>query len=414
MQKTIILFIFLTIFSFGYSSVLHAQEIRTNAQGQEIMVYPDGTWKFLEDVEDELAPSGNNANQIDDDNLDGKQSRLAAIKRADEAFRLASRAEEEYQSAKLNKILIEEELDDLDELEDEAEWSRINELYTAAKAKYKAAKKSFNEAKEYAELMDKMIYMSDKKRNRMLAKLDKKTNHREPFEEEFDDDEVESNFETASSSFDDESTPNPSSDFMEFEEDEVQTEDTPKTQQRQFAKYDITKDVFFSPPQPDCQYDFIGIDEFSKKQRTDVAKQLFFSYTTDQMRQYLQGREYITCYGHMTKVSGGLRFLTLSFHIASNLAPQSFGNLPKGSILSIQLLDGDIINVRNTKDDPGYFDQHENAYIYRGVYPLGGKMLKTLKNAEIDKVRVVWGTGYEDYEIYEMDFFKNQLGCLEK
>lgn len=408
MQKTIFLFFFSIVFSLGYSTVTRAQEIRTNAQGDKIMVYPDGTWKLLEDIERELSPEDNLSNEEEEEDNTGKQARLAAIKRADEAFRLATRAEEQYQSAKLNRILIEEELNGLDEIEDAEEWNKINDLFVAAKAKQKSTKKNYREAKEYAELMDKMIYMSDKRREKLLAKLEKKS----IVMEEEEEDVATTNLETTAES-EDESAPNPSEDFMVFEEETTQV--NPKeTKPKDFKKYKIEEDVFFSPPKPECQYGFIGIDEFSKKHRTDVAKQLFFSHTSDQMRQYLQGREYITCYGHLTKISGGLRFLTLNFHIASNLAPQSFGNLPKGSILSIQLLDGDIINVRNTKDDPGYFDQHENAYIYRGIYPLGGKTLKALKNSEVDKVRVVWGTGYEDYDIYEMDFFKNQLSCLEK
>ncbi len=402
MQKTILSSIFLILFSLGYWSVTDAQEIRTNDQGQKIMVYPDGSWKFLSEVEDELSPD---TEMMEKENINGKQARLAAIKMADSAFRHAARLEKQYQEAKLNRILIEEELEDLDELEDASDWNRINNLYIDAKAKESAAKKAYKEAKKYADLTDKMIYMSDKRRAKMLKKLDKESISIQ------EDVANENHTDSSSVAIDNTTNPNPQEDFMEFEKEEKPKS---KKKKRKIKKYDISEDVYFTPPTPECQISFDGIDEFSKKHRRDVAEQIFFTYTNDQMRKFLQGREYITCYGHLTKISGGLRFLTLKFHIASNLAPRSFGNLPKGSILSIQLLDGDIINIRNTKDDPGYFDQHEDAYIYRGIYPLGGKTIRTLKDGEVDKIRVVWGTGYEDYDIYEMDFFKNQLRCLEK
>ena len=32
--------------------------------------------------------------------------------------------------------------------------------------------------------------------------------------------------------------------------------------------------------------------------------------------------------------------------------------------------------------------------------------------SELDKMRVVWRTGYEDYQIYHVDFLINQINCL--
>jgi hypothetical protein len=34
--------------------------------------------------------------------------------------------------------------------------------------------------------------------------------------------------------------------------------------------------------------------------------------------------------------------------------------------------------------------------------------------SEMDVVRVAWSAGYEDYEIYDVDFMQNLFKCLDK
>ena len=51
----------------------------------------------------------------------------------------------------------------------------------------------------------------------------------------------------------------------------------------------------------------------------------------------------------------------------------------------------------------------------KGTEALGAfsyeEILPKLKS-ELDKMRIVWSTGYEDYDIHEVDFFMDQIRCL--
>jgi len=51
---------------------------------------------------------------------------------------------------------------------------------------------------------------------------------------------------------------------------------------------------------------------------------------------------------------------------------------------------------------------------YNTSYPLNKSQIKRLRDAEIDKVRMIWATGYEDYEVYQVDFFRDLFRCLEE
>ena len=54
-----------------------------------------------------------------------------------------------------------------------------------------------------------------------------------------------------------------------------------------------------------------------------------------------------------------------------------------------------------------------NVYTFRGQYPISKGELKVLRRSEVDRARIVWKTGYEDYDILNVDFFINQFNCLK-
>lgn len=173
------------------------------------------------------------------------------------------------------------------------------------------------------------------------------------------------------------------------------------------------QDVMLNPPDPECVFTFDGVDEFSGQKRRDIQPQIFFTYTPEKFRKHFKPKNYITCRGNLTKISGGFVFLNLEFEIYSTDAYRAFGGLPIYSQLNIKLLNGDNIRLLNKKADNGEYDSTKKVYRVKGQYSINRKQEKLLKKSELDKVRIVWGTGYEDYEIYELDFFINQFRCLE-
>jgi hypothetical protein len=183
---------------------------------------------------------------------------------------------------------------------------------------------------------------------------------------------------------------------------------------KKIAQYNSTTDLLLNPPPPECVYAFEGIDKFSGHKRTDLASQSFFTFTPENFREHLDGKEYISCRGNLTKISGGFVFLNLEFEIYSANAIQAFGSMPIYSQLSIKLLNGNQVRLLNKKEDFGEYNSTKKAYYFKTQYAISRKQEKALKKSELDKIRIVWGTGYEDYEIYELDFFINQFRCLEK
>ncbi len=181
---------------------------------------------------------------------------------------------------------------------------------------------------------------------------------------------------------------------------------------KKLARYNPSEDAFLNPKMTKSKLAHDGVDEFTGKKIREVAKETFFTHTSENLRAVLKGRDYLTCIGNISSQTGGIKILNLKFRIASDLAQQEFGIIDKGSVLTVKLLDGSAIRLLNKKTDIGVVDPVNKSTVYNGQYIITNKDEKALSKSEVDKVRVVWSTGYEDYDIYEMDFLIKQLNCI--
>jgi len=387
----------------------NAQKITTNETGQKIVVFDDGSWRYAEDADlDSLTPKGT----IDSIVEYPEQSDLdIAIRLAEEASVEESKAIREEEDVKYRRLLLEDDLKEAlasedyfdDEIQDiKNDIKEAKKLEKKAKARRKAASKR---AKGTA----KLLTMNSKDRTKALKKYidtPEVKKSREIIAEEpvgiFPGEKIKE-VESVTSEEALVASGNDSGPSIEYAE-----------KSKSFAKYEASKDVVLNPPRSKCQLTFDGIDEFSGKKRKDVKKQLFFTYTNEELRSIFKDREYITCYGYLSSLSGGLKFLTLNITIASSSAQREYGIIEKGSQINIKLLDGENVKLVNTKTNMGTENPLESSVTYRAQYLISSGDEKKLKKSEVDKCRIIWSSGYEDYEVYELDFFLDQFKCLDK
>ena len=145
-----------------------------------------------------------------------------------------------------------------------------------------------------------------------------------------------------------------------------------------------------------------------------IAFQHLFSFTDEKLRMFLKDKEYLSCKGYLSSMDGGYRFLTLEFSFSTPNAKEAYGFIEKGSVLTIRLINGDFINLRSGSMDRGSFNLKDKMLTYQVNYPIAQDQLSFLEKSEVDKIRVFWSSGYEEYEVYQLDFFMNQLSCLDK
>jgi len=370
--------------------LMNAQEVRTNADGEKIIVYPDGSWKYFDEANRQSYETEANTEDLE------TQERNKAIQQAEKANAEAKALERLAEDATLQRLFLEEDYHFFINTNPDATDEDIKakkQLITDAKKIENKAKKKAEEAKETAEDQEKLIYMSSKKRKKYLAKLADKQNEA-----------IDSSKENKKKDTRVAKTKEPK---------RTQAEITNMRDVSDYAVYKPSQDVFLNPPSKPCKFQFDGIDEFSDQKRREVVPSLLFTSTREALRPYLKEKNHIECRGAMSSISGGLNYLTLEFTINSRTAGREFGGIPQGALLNILLLNGETIVLRNKKTDNGSYNPAAEKMSYRAVYSIDGGIMNDLKKNEVDKVRVFWRTGYEDYEVYELDFFRDQIECLK-
>ena len=144
----------------------------------------------------------------------------------------------------------------------------------------------------------------------------------------------------------------------------------------------------------------------------ETAQQLLLNFTDPKIQHYLKGESYVTCFSKLSKHRSGTVYLSLTFSINSSTAKKDYGQLNANAACVVYFLSGETITLKNTKADSGRRDSSSGSTIYEGIYILDSRQVKMLESNLTSKIRVVWSTGYEDYEVQDLALIANQIKCL--
>lgn len=164
-------------------------------------------------------------------------------------------------------------------------------------------------------------------------------------------------------------------------------------------------------PSPPCQLAYEGEDETNGDRVRLTASELFFSHTDESLRPYLEGREYLQCQAHIYQ-RRGYHYLQLEITFANPNALTTYGYLPANSALSLHLLDGNFVSLRAAQDANGSWDAQRGLLSYQVSYPLDRSVLGLIRSSELDFLRLYWSSGFEEYDIYQVDLLQRLLNCL--
>ncbi len=398
MQVRIFLhFLLITFYILISTQVLEAQRIEINKKGEKIVLFPDGKWEYFDktnpshieiDEDDKSSQITSPISILDEQTSKGEDEQDRYENLLSDAEDKLALAQEIESDVKFSKILLEEELEDLkkDGNDTEEKVDAIKRQLKLVKALEKDAKKKTKKAKKELEKLKKQGKIVHKPTKRKSQKKKSKARKKQKA--------VEKELQALKYTY--------------------QEDGSFYIASKKFEKYSIENDVMYNPPQEDCKIAFDGVDEFIGKKRKDVERSLFFTYTDDDMRRYMKDDEYISCEGNLTQIKGGVLLLNLFITINTTDAQRSFGGLTKGSLVTLKMINGESINLVNNQSDKGVFNPLKKQHTYTGQYRINSGQEKALKKGEVDVVRIIWDTGFEDYEVYNLDFFINQFRCLNK
>jgi len=180
------------------------------------------------------------------------------------------------------------------------------------------------------------------------------------------------------------------------------------------VKFNPAIDLNINPPPSPCVIQFDGIDAFSKKRRKETAPEILFTFTDEKLLPYFKEDDYMVCEGYISDLYNSGKYLILNIVVKSNNARQTYGHLKTDAMVVVKTVKGANITLFNINYDTGRFNDKTGKTTYTGHFRISSEDEKELVRCEIDKIRIIWSTGFEDYNVYNVNFFTNQLNCINQ
>lgn len=137
-----------------------------------------------------------------------------------------------------------------------------------------------------------------------------------------------------------------------------------------------------------------------------------FTHTDENLRPFLDGKEYLRTTGYVSQDERGDRYLHLRFTFANPNVTTAYGYLAENSSLSLHLLNGRHLSLQAAREAVGIIDHGRREVNYDVDYRLPRGAIGELRNQALDYVRVFWSAGFEQYEVYQVDALRSLMECL--
>jgi len=376
---------------FFLSASLNGQELRKNDKGERIIVYPDGSWEYFDKSKNsqkresdpfsyptfsgEIAPLDNPIE------LTAEDARKMATRHSQLAKEAANIAQQRADDARYNRKKLEDYLNRNQQADNlgKEDIERLTQQIAAAKQTEDRSRREANLAMQEVDKADQLIETGK---------------YAQEFQNAF---QAKAGTESPAAS----SLANIDQFYQQLPMIDFSVSSSPFNHQLKTL------------PKKTCKYDYEGKDPVNGQYRKDLEKETLFTYTDERLRLYLKDKEYLQCDAFMTKLGNNFSFLSLEFTFAYPNAREAYGFIEKGSMLIVKLLNGGFIQLRSGKMDNGQYDTETELLTYEVNYIIPPNLLNSLKDMEVDSIIVTWSSGYEEYEMFNIDFFQRQIGCLD-
>jgi hypothetical protein len=158
-----------------------------------------------------------------------------------------------------------------------------------------------------------------------------------------------------------------------------------------------------------CEVNFSGRDPQGEL-KVELTEKLFFTYTNEELKEHLTDREILTCYSSMVYLKGQ-DYMVLRVEMASTMVAKTYGNIPTGSPVKLTFLNGKHVFVDMVNSE---WRTESGTRSYVLLAKIEKDDARMIRKCGIDKLGLIWDSGFEEYEIYDVDLLKNQLQCLNK
>lgn len=167
-----------------------------------------------------------------------------------------------------------------------------------------------------------------------------------------------------------------------------------------------------TPTPTDCSYRTNEVDEFTGKKKLVLNEQDFINYTSEELKEYYKKKDFVNCKVYAARFED-TKVAYFYWTLQTKEAYKYFGSISKGSKIMIKLVNGETFELTFAKYDSGDTKYDYGYTTYSSYVVLDDASIDALKSTEIEKVRMYWAKGYEDYPVSNARLFIDQLPCID-
>lgn len=158
---------------------------------------------------------------------------------------------------------------------------------------------------------------------------------------------------------------------------------------------------------------FARDEKINKVRITETNAEPFYTFTPEKLKNYFKEKELMDVYTSVIR-KGKEYFFHITIKITSKDAAKNYGHLSKESMMRVQFITGNSINLYCSEDVYGGIETYTGNIVFKAEYIINNENVKMLSKFPIDKVGIMWTSGFETYDIYNVDLIMNHLTCLNK
>lgn len=163
----------------------------------------------------------------------------------------------------------------------------------------------------------------------------------------------------------------------------------------------------------ECDITYNAKDPDLKKHKIEHGPQHLFSYTNPKAKHFFKNENFLNCDAYLTKL-GSKYFLNMDIKLATKDATRSYGVISKDDMIKITFVNRENIIAKSLYEARGQLEAYSGRSVYKAVFPLNKDQVKLIKNQDLDFITIIWSTGSESYEIYDLELLAKQYKCIEQ
>lgn len=161
---------------------------------------------------------------------------------------------------------------------------------------------------------------------------------------------------------------------------------------------------------PNCS---IAFDRKVNKQRQLATEySYFFEYTPDKLKSYFKDKELMHVDVNVEK-NGKQSYLVLTVRIISKDAAKNYGMIQKENMLKATFISGKSTVLNASDDVRSTIETYSGHSVYSIKYLMEKEDIDLFTKLPLDTVGIMWSSGFETYDIYNVDVIMNQLKCIK-